>query len=671
MARARLRRCTISRLIRRNGILFTVEENGDRFGVQWLRCRTREDLARRMRAMKAIADATYGLIGRSPDHVAGLITGLAMRPELLNGLKPGFGDNLMRFYERARRDDLYLSFAVTPPSGIRDREIYTGVVRDDPTLQVVGEDDAGVIVSGMKMLATGAVFGDEVYIGNLTAIDDKRQSESITAAIPNNAPGVSFWAREPYERHAREEADYPLSYRFDENDAVLVCDRVRIPWERVFLHNNGAMSRRIYIETPANVYQNQQSNIRFWAKMGLIVGLASRMCQANGVDKVPAVRETLGRLAALEATVAGLVHGQIEACENWPEGFATPNPAHGLRHAQLVPGAPHRDHRHAAHARGRSAVADAGQHRPRCRPGTQGSLRALVGTATIGARALQALQAGVGPDRLGIRRPPYAVREILRRQFDHCAQPERSRSAIGDSTASSTGCSTAWRSREIKRIRNDKADRIDAGVRRLRDRARAQGRHDKAQRHRPHGADQYGFHNPSLAIPATSTNSTPPRCPAPAIWRRVTSACIPRHAGVPASPLSPRLHVHQYEQGIGRPADLIGKRIGVTSYIVTATLMDARHIEDDYGVPHRSIKWCDEIDEDIAFTPPKDLKLDAAAARQVVETMLVEGEIDAVFEPNLTRCSSTGIRASRGCSRTTRKRRSAITAAPAFSRSCT
>ena len=93
-----------------------------------------------------------------------------------------------------------------------------------------------------------------------------------------------------------------MSFRFDETDTVLVCDRVKVPWERVFLHNNGAMSRRIYIETPANCYQNQQSNIRFWAKMGLIVGLASRMCQANGVDKIPAVRETLGRLAALEAT---------------------------------------------------------------------------------------------------------------------------------------------------------------------------------------------------------------------------------------------------------------------------------------------------------------------------------------------------------------------------------
>jgi 4-hydroxyphenylacetate 3-monooxygenase len=305
--------------------LFSFEENGEHYGLPWLRCRTREDLARRMRAMKAIADATYGLIGRSPDHVAGLITGLAMRPELLDTLTPGFGANLTRYYDHARKHDLYLSFAVTPPSGIRSREIFTGEARDDPTLQVIAEDDGGVVISGMKMLATGAVFADEVWIGNLTAIDDKRASESITCALPINTPGVSFWAREPYERHARHEADYPLSFRFDETDTVLVCDRVKVPWERVFLHNNGAMSRRIYIETPANCYQNQQSNVRFWAKMGLIVGLASRMCQANGVDKVPAVRETLGRLAALEATIGGLVNGQIEAYEQWPEGYATPN----------------------------------------------------------------------------------------------------------------------------------------------------------------------------------------------------------------------------------------------------------------------------------------------------------------------------------------------------------
>jgi 4-hydroxyphenylacetate 3-monooxygenase len=85
------------------------------------------------------------------------------------------------------------------------------------------------------------------------------------------------------------------------------------------------MSRRIYIDTPANCYQNHQSNIRFWSKMGLIVGLASRICQANGTDKIPAVREVLGRLASFEALIGGMVHGQLDAWEAWPEGFATPN----------------------------------------------------------------------------------------------------------------------------------------------------------------------------------------------------------------------------------------------------------------------------------------------------------------------------------------------------------
>src|SRR5256886_16112262 len=108
--------------------------------------------------------------------------------------------------------------------------------------------------------------------------------------------------------------------------APLLCRKTRSQGTLTRSHTNtGAMSRRIYIETPANCYQNHQSNVRFWAKMGLIVGLASRMCQANGVDKIPAVRETLGRLAALEATVGGLVNGQIEAYEQWPDGYATPN----------------------------------------------------------------------------------------------------------------------------------------------------------------------------------------------------------------------------------------------------------------------------------------------------------------------------------------------------------
>lgn len=305
--------------------LFAYEENGELYSLYWMRCRNRDELSRRMRAMKAIADASYGMIGRSPDHVAGMVVGLAMKPDLLEGLRPGCGENLMRYWEHARHEDLYLCFAMIPPTGQRDRELFPGQERDDAVLRVVDEDEDGVVISGMKMLATGGIYADEVWIGNLTPIDEKFKAESITAALPLNAQGVSLWARRPYGRDVPHEADYPLSYRYDETDCVLVCENVRIPWSRVFLHNDGAMSRRIYIETGANVYANHQSNVRFWAKMGLIVGLASRICQANGIERIPAVRELLGRLAALEATICGLVAGQIEGWEAWPEGFAVPN----------------------------------------------------------------------------------------------------------------------------------------------------------------------------------------------------------------------------------------------------------------------------------------------------------------------------------------------------------
>jgi 4-hydroxyphenylacetate 3-monooxygenase len=116
-----------------------------------------------------------------------------------------------------------------------------------------------------------------------------------------------------------------LSWRFDESDSMVMCDNVKVPWERVFVLDDAVLSREIYIKTPSHCYGNHQSNVRLWSKLRLIVGLASRVAQSSGADQIPAVREVLGRLAALEATLGGMIHGQIEEWEAWPEGFATFN----------------------------------------------------------------------------------------------------------------------------------------------------------------------------------------------------------------------------------------------------------------------------------------------------------------------------------------------------------
>jgi 4-hydroxyphenylacetate 3-monooxygenase len=52
--------------------------------------------------------------------------------------------------------------------------------------------------------------------------------------------------------------------------------------------------------------------------MRLLVGLCSRIANATGADQVPAVRETLGKMSSYEGMIAGMVHGQINALEDWP-----------------------------------------------------------------------------------------------------------------------------------------------------------------------------------------------------------------------------------------------------------------------------------------------------------------------------------------------------------------
>ena len=265
-------------------------------------------------------------IGRSPDHVAGLVTGLAMRPQILDDLRLGAGATLLRYYEYARHNDLYLCFAVVPPSGIRSEDLFPGQQRDDPRLQVVGEDDAGLVISGMKMLATSGAYADEVWIGNLTPIDDKHKAEKHHLRGAPKCPRCLAVGTSAICRAWRRAADYPLSTRFDEGDCVLVCERVHVPWERIFLHDNGAWSRRIYIETPANCYQNHQSNVRFWAKMQLVAGL-----------REPPLRGKRHRPAAARARGAGppcRARGDNRRPRRWPDRglggvaadlYATPN----------------------------------------------------------------------------------------------------------------------------------------------------------------------------------------------------------------------------------------------------------------------------------------------------------------------------------------------------------
>jgi 4-hydroxyphenylacetate 3-monooxygenase len=297
------------------------EEGGEKYSNYFLRARTREDLLKRKTLHEAIARMSYGLLGRSPDHVASFVTGMAMNASAFGP----YEGNLLKYYEEMRKADTYAAYAVVPPQAARNPEFYVKQNLPIPTLRVVKEDDRGLTISGMKMLATGAVFANDIWIGNLIPLAPNQLPESVTCAVPVNANGLTLWSRKPFERHAPNEFDNPLTWRFDETDSMVMCENVFVPWEKVFVHMDAVLARDVYIKTPGHCYGNHQSNVRFHAKMQLIVGLASKIAQSSGAHEIPAVRETLGRFAALEAALGGMIAGQIQDAEDWPAGYKTFN----------------------------------------------------------------------------------------------------------------------------------------------------------------------------------------------------------------------------------------------------------------------------------------------------------------------------------------------------------
>jgi 4,5-dihydroxyphthalate decarboxylase len=88
-------------------------------------------------------------------------------------------------------------------------------------------------------------------------------------------------------------------------------------------------------------------------------------------------------------------------------------------------------------------------------------------------------------------------------------------------------------------------------------------------------------------------------------------------------------------KGIAKPKDLIGRKVGVKTLMTTAVLWMRGILEHEYGVPLKSIEWFAELEDDVEISPPKDLKLTRLPHEKSVETMLAEGELDAVLHSDL------------------------------------
>jgi 4,5-dihydroxyphthalate decarboxylase len=96
------------------------------------------------------------------------------------------------------------------------------------------------------------------------------------------------------------------------------------------------------------------------------------------------------------------------------------------------------------------------------------------------------------------------------------------------------------------------------------------------------------------------------------------------------------IFVHR-ESGIREPKELIGKRVGVPEFQMTAGVWIRGILSDDYKVPASSVTYFRGGEEEpgrpekIALSLPPEIRIESIPATKTLSAMLESGEIDALY----------------------------------------
>src|SRR5215469_16657673 len=311
---------------------FMPEGSNRRVNRAWQMPKSYEEMVTRRKALQAWARVHYGFMGRSPDHVASALIGQRMGIEVFRKHGPQRAKALEDYADYATKNDLFLTYVIINPQAERAKNWGDQV--PDLVARIVDEDTTGITIRGAKMLGTSSIMANEVLVANLQPLKPGEEDLAFSCALPMGIKGLRVLSRKSYEAAALSVFDNPISSRFDENDALIYFDDVKVPWERLFVHRDADMCRAQFHDTAGHIYQNYQSQIRLSVKIKFLVGLAHRITEAIGTTNIPSVRDQLGYLAAHSSMVNAMMAG-MEAEGSMRGEWYVPN-KHFMYSAQVL-----------------------------------------------------------------------------------------------------------------------------------------------------------------------------------------------------------------------------------------------------------------------------------------------------------------------------------------------
>lgn len=316
-------------------ILTGVTEYGDRTQKYFITPKSAQDLLGARDAVAQWAKLSYGFMGRSPDYKASFTAHL----DTFSSYYVGFEESAKKWYRKATKELPFINHTIINPQVDRSKSAHEN---KDVYVRAVKERDDGIVVRGAKMVGTAAALTHYNFVSNYGAmtLGDDDKSHALIFFVPMDAPGVKMISRQSYELQAATTGtpfDYPLSSRFDENDAVIVLDDVFIPWENVLTYKNLDVTNNFFVQTGFFNRFTFHGCIRFAVKLDFMAGLLLKATEAAGTNKFRGVQANIGEVLALRNMFWGLTHAMASECEEGPHGLAIPNGFYSNSYRVLAP----------------------------------------------------------------------------------------------------------------------------------------------------------------------------------------------------------------------------------------------------------------------------------------------------------------------------------------------
>jgi anthranilate 3-monooxygenase (FAD)/4-hydroxyphenylacetate 3-monooxygenase len=292
--------------------LYESPTSGELVATAFMVPRSHADLVKRREAFAAFAQHTFGLMGRSQDFLNTTVMAFAEASDVFARGGERYGRNIVDYCEYVRENDLFLTHALISPQIDRSK---SSAEQHEKFLHLgVAEETAdGVIVQGARMLATLAPMADEILIYNLPGLRPGDEDHAIAFAVPLGSPGLRIICRQQYESGESSSFDHPLARAFEESDAIVVFDRVHVPWERMFVYRDVPLANAMYGETNLRQHTAHQTNVRGLIKCQLVAGVAMALAQAVKIDSFLHVQQRLGEMIGqVEMIKSGIIRSEYE-----------------------------------------------------------------------------------------------------------------------------------------------------------------------------------------------------------------------------------------------------------------------------------------------------------------------------------------------------------------------